>query len=138
MVETEAEHPAETTEVVPPHREEPLLVQPIDSDRESALEDHALDRPRAREEDPGQCHWEELHALEDRCHAEAHEEATRVSFNEEVKNKLFDPHLPAAELECYAADRPDWQDTPDSGATLHGTTCTRAPCPCSESPESFE
>lgn len=114
----EAEHPVELTEVVPTHQEEPLLVQPIDSDRGSAPGDHALDLPRAREADPVQFRWEELRALEDHYRAEAHAEA-------------------AAGPECYAADRPDWPDTPDSDATLHGTTCTRAPCPCFESPESF-
>lgn len=119
MVETEAGHPVEMTEIVLPHQEEPLLVQPIDSDRESALGDRVLDLLRAREADPVQRHWEELHASEDHYRVEAHEEA-------------------AAGPECYAADQPDWLDTPDSGATPHGTTCTHAPCPCFESPESFE
>lgn len=119
MVETEVGHrPVETTEVVPAHREEPHPVQPIDSDQGSALGDHALDRPHAREVVPVQRHWEELHASEDHYCVEAHEEA-------------------AVGPECYAADRRDWPDTPDSDATLHDRTCTRAPCPCFESPEWF-
>lgn len=113
-----AEHPVGTMGAVPTDQEEPHPVQPIDSDRESALEDRVLDLPRAREVDPVQHHWGELRASEDHYCAGAHGEA-------------------AASCECYAADRPDWPNTPGSGATLHGRTCIRSPCPCSESPESF-
>lgn len=118
-VETKVEHQVEMAEAAPQHQEGPLPVQPIDSDQEFALEDHALDHLRVLEADPVRYHWEELHALEDHYHVEAHEAA-------------------AEGPECCVADQPDWPDTLDFGATLHGTTCTRALYPCFESPESFE
>lgn len=112
-----AEHPVEMTEVVPVLPEEHHQGQLLDSVQEFEPEDHELDLPRVPALVLVQRHPEERHALEDHFHVEVHEVA-------------------AAELECYAADRPDWPSTPDSGATLHGTTCTRALCPCSESPGS--
>lgn len=111
-----AEHPVETMGVAPPHPEERPPEQPPGSVQEFEPGDHALGLPHVPAWDQAQHHPEELRALEDHFHVEVHEGAVTTP-------------------ECYAADPPSWPSTPDSGATLHGTTCTRAPFPCSGSPE---
>lgn len=74
-------------------------------------------RVRDRTEDHSELpvHPEERHALADHCRAGGHVEAEVAPG-------------------CCAADRPNSPDKPGSDATLHGTTCTRWPCPYSGSP----
>lgn len=110
-----AERLGPMTEVVPVHPEVLLQGQLIGSALEFELAVHGSDLLRGLASALVPQHPEELRALEAHCHVEAHEGAVTTP-------------------ECYAADRPDWPGKPSSGAALHGTTCTRALCPCSESP----
>lgn len=111
-----AERLAPMVEAALAHREVLLREQLIGSALEFELGVHESDLLRVLALALGPQHPEELRALEDHCHVEAREGAV-------------------ATPECYAADRPDWPNKPSSDATPHGTTYTRAPCPCSESPE---
>lgn len=110
-----AEHSEPMTEAVLLHQEGHPQERRIDSAQVFELGVHALDLLRVRALALVQRRPEELRALEDHFRVVVHEEAV-------------------ARPGCYAADRPGWPGRPDSGAALHGTTCTRALCPCSESP----
>lgn len=110
-----AERSVPTMELVLDHREALLREQPTGSVQEFELGVHESDLLRVLALVLVLRHPEELRALEDHYRVEAREGAVTTP-------------------ECCAADPPDWPNTPGSDATLHGTTCTRALCPCSESP----